>query len=128
MSMETQLSKEELASLIQHKTEELVKLVSLQKFGPDGPPRQITFSQIEDIGHEIGQATAAAVDQDLQQQHAQQHFHDDQPCPTCQQLCQVNERERTVLTRTGPVVLVEPICYCQACDRSFFPSALHPST
>jgi hypothetical protein len=45
-----------------------------------------------------------------------------QPCPTCQKLCDVEVRQRTLNTAEGGIELPEAVCHCSACRRDFFPS------
>jgi hypothetical protein len=104
------------------KIEELAALVARERFGPEGVPKDITFSEIEEIGHQVGQMVAAQVDQELVGDH-QQHFADKQPCPQCGQLCTNKPCERELGTRDGTMVLPESVCHCPRCRRSFFPSA-----
>ncbi len=103
--------------------EELAKDVMARKFGPDGPPKDLTFREIEEIGYEIAQTAARTFEAETVKEH-QKHFEGDQPCPGCGQMCGPSEpSERTLLTRLGPVELSEIKYRCDACRRSFFPSA-----
>ena len=56
----------------------LVETLAKHGFGEDGPPRETTFSQIEQFGHQAGQMVARAIDAELAQQHAA-HFTDEDP-------------------------------------------------
>ena len=47
----------------------------------------------------------------------------EQPCPTCQRLCVVRRKERSMDFWGGAVSYAEPKCHCPACRRDFFPSA-----
>ena len=42
-----------------------------EQFGEEGIPKEITFSEIEEIGHQVGQLAAGTVDQTLQVRHAE---------------------------------------------------------
>jgi len=44
-------------------------------------------------------------------------------CPTCEALCEVATRRRTVKSIDGPVELTEAVAECRRCRRSFCPSA-----
>ena len=44
-------------------------------------------------------------------------------CPTCEALCDVTTKRRTVNSIDGPVELTESVADCRRCRRSFFPSA-----
>lgn len=104
------------------KLQELAKLVSAERFGEAGIPREFSFSEIEEIGHQVGRLAAGTVDRTLQQQHAE-HLTEWAPCPTCDRSCPVERRERELHTRDGTVALDEPMGHCHACERDFFPSA-----
>lgn len=116
-------SKPSVDQQIQAKLAELSALVSQQKFGPDGPPKDLTFREIEALGHQAAQLVAAKFEAAVSDQH-QQHFQGEQPCPQCGELCQVEGQvPRQLLTRLGPVELNEIKFHCDACRRSFFPAA-----
>lgn len=102
----------------------LVALLAKQGFGEDGPPRETTFAQIEQFGHQVGQMVARAVDTELAQQHAS-HFTNEEPCPTCDEKSPPKEspHDLTLQTEDGEVTLHEPACNCPTCRRDFFPSA-----
>jgi hypothetical protein len=104
------------------KLEELAQLVSQEKYGPEGPPRELTWAEIEDLGHEFGRLAATEVDQTLQRQHAEK-LDPQHACPQCGRPCRASVQSRALETRDGPAELAEPACYCNACERSFFPSA-----
>ena len=108
---------------IQTKLAELAELISVQQYGSDGPPKALTFREIEQAGYEAAQLAAAKFETTVtdQQQH---HFNGPQQCPGCGQHCQAEDSvERELLTRLGPVKLSEIKFHCNACRRSFFPSA-----
>ena len=44
-------------------------------------------------------------------------------CPSCQTVCRVETRKRSVTSIAGPVELTETVASCRQCRRSFFPSA-----
>jgi hypothetical protein len=44
-------------------------------------------------------------------------------CPTCGAGCLLTTSSRTVRSVSGSVDVIEPMGYCPACRRSFFPSA-----
>jgi hypothetical protein len=43
-------------------------------------------------------------------------------CPTCGEGCPLTTSTRTVKSVSGSIDVVEPMGYCPACRRSFFPS------
>ena len=106
------------------KFEECVAAFAACGFGKDGPPKDTTFAEIEEFGHEVGRMLARALEARLAAQHAL-HFHHDAPCPCCGTLCPVEETplKRGLQTTDGEVPLFEPFCHCSVCNRDFFPSA-----
>lgn len=124
MSQSTSVStKPSVKDQIQQKLAELAQLVSEDRYGADGPGKQTTFREIESVGHEVAQLAAAKFESTATRQH-QRHFESDQPCPQCGQQCEAQSpQERKLLTRLGPVALPEIKFHCNACRRSFFPSA-----
>ena len=108
---------------IEQKLKELADLISEQEYGPGGPPKDLTFREIEQAGFEAAQRTAAQFQATATAQH-QRHFEGSQPCPKCDAQCEPNGLlQRKLLTRLGPAVMTEIEFHCNACRRSFFPSA-----
>jgi len=100
---------------------ELARLASREKFGGQ-VPKELTWREIEEFGHQIGKLAAAEVDQALQREHAE-HFDESQSCPQCGRQCGTHVVHRELRTRDGAVDLAEPAADCPACERAFFPSA-----
>jgi len=105
------------------KFSELVALLAMHGFGAAGPPRETTFAQIEQFGHQAGRMVARAIDARLAEQHAT-HFAGEEPCPTC---CEKyppkeNPHDLGLQTDDGEVELREPAFRCPPCERDFFPS------
>ncbi len=107
---------------VRNKMRELAELVSREKYGEEGPPLELTWAEIEEVGHEVGRLTATEVDQTLQREHAE-HFDQPHPCPTCGRVCSTSVKHRDLQTRDGTADLAEPACSCPACERAFFPAA-----
>ncbi len=107
---------------VRRKFQELAELISQERFGEAGIPKEITFSEIEEIGHQVGRLAAGTIDQTLQLRHAE-HLAEVESCPECGRGCEVERRQGALQTRDGTVVLDEPVCHCGACERAFFPSA-----
>ena len=120
----SEIEKSMLSSEAQQKLDELVGLLAAETFGPQGPPRDTTFAEIEDYGHQVGRVLARTVDERLARQHAE-HFEESCACPTCSVLVEANEdrRGRAMQTRDGSVSMEEPAFTCPTCKRAFFPSA-----
>ncbi len=108
----------------QKKFDECVVALTTLRYGPQGPPKDTTFAEIEEFGHEVGRMLGRAVDQKLTSQHAQQFQHA-AACPTCHRVCEPKPTplERKIQTSDGPVPIHEPVCRCSVCNRDFFPSA-----
>ena len=113
-----------LNSETQKKFDECVAALTAMRFGPDGPPKDTTFAEIESFGHEVGRMLGRAVDEKLTRQHARQ-YQESAICPTCHTECPIEDlpSERQMQTCDGPIGLEEPKCHCSVCDRDFFPSA-----
>ena len=107
------------------KFEEFVAAAAACGFGPDGPPIDTTFTEIEEFGHEVGRLVGRALDQRLADQHAA-HYQGASTCPNCDKECLSKElAERELQTSDGDVPLHEPVFHCSACNRDFFPSTHH---
>lgn len=122
MTKEGRVTDQGWSSAVRRKLQELAELVSQERFGEAGIPREFTFSEIEEIGHEVGRLAAGTIDQALQLRHAE-HLAEAASCPTCGRDCPIERRQRGLATRDGTVTLNEPVCHCRACERDFFPSA-----
>ncbi len=107
---------------VRSKMVELAELITREKYGEEGVPYEITWAEIEEVGHEIGRLTATTVDEQLFSSHCR-HFNDCHACPTCGRKCPRDHKSRGLKTRNGTAELDEPMFYCTSCERSFFPSA-----
>lgn len=127
MTPEVETRRNRWSPAVLAKLDELSELISQEKYGHEGPPIEMTWAEIEGVGHEIGRLTATEVDQKIQRQQAEKldHPHD---CPQCGRACSPSVKHRSLETRDGPADLGEPACYCSACERSFFPSTYRPSS
>jgi len=123
MSKEAQLTVD-LNDEAQKKFEECVAALTAMRYGPEGPPENTTFAEIEEFGHEVGRMLGRAVDQRLTDQHAEQ-FQKAAACPTCQTVCEPKPTpaRREIQTSDGQMPVHEPVCHCSVCNRDFFPSA-----
>jgi len=113
----------ELTDEAKKKLKECVAALSACGFGDEGPPKNTTFAEIEDFGHQMGQIVARAVDEQLTTQHAA-HFQERTPCPSCETPCPPKDvaSGRDFKTTDGDVPLHEPVFHCPVCNRDFFPS------
>jgi len=126
--MGTDARKEDLGMNADEKVlfDKLVALLAKRGFGEAGPPRETTFAQIEQFGHQAGRMVARALDARLAEQHAA-HFAGEEPCPTCREkhLPKESPHDLELQTADGEVGLREPAFRCPRCERDFFPST-HP--
>lgn len=121
MSKEARGKIEAVSPAVREKIRELAELMARERC-VDGLPSDLTFSEIEEWGHQAGRLLAAAVDQHVLHEHRAQ-LAAEQACPQCSRPCVCQSRPRELVTRDGPVELTEAVCYCTVCRRSFFPSA-----
>jgi hypothetical protein len=105
--------------------QELGRVIGAEKYGPDGPPIETTWAEIEDAGHELGKLVATEYDQIMQRQHAEK-YDEAHACPQCGKTANASVKHRDLSTRDGTADLSEPEFRCVACERSFFPSKNQP--
>ena len=72
---ETSMSKEAQRAVVlddevQKSFDDCVAALTAMRYGPNGPPEDTTFAEIEEFGHEVGRMVGRAVDQRLTSQHA----------------------------------------------------------
>ena len=60
MSKEAREKRPAASPAVMEKMKELAELISQEQFAPSGVPIEITFSEIEEIGHQAGQLIAGA--------------------------------------------------------------------
>lgn len=108
----------------QKKFDDCVAAVAAMRYGPEGPPENTTFAEMEAFGHEVGRLLGRGVDQRLCSQHAER-FQKATACPSCQTLCKAKPAlaEREIQTCDGWTPIAEPVFHCSVCNRDFFPSA-----
>lgn len=78
--------------------QELGRVISAETYGEDGPPVQLTWNEIEELGHEIGKLTATEFDQTVQRQQAEK-FDQTRQCPQCGRQCSASVKHRDLTTR-----------------------------
>jgi hypothetical protein len=105
----------------QHALEKVAKEIGVDLQADDIAGEQATFATMEVAASKIGHAVTKRLLEDLALKQSQL-LNEPQPCPTCQELCPVNVRDRTLTTAEGPVDLPETVCHCSACRRDCFPS------
>ena len=62
MTKEGRLVDQGWSGAVRQKLQELAELVSQERFGEAGIPKEITFSEIEEIGHQVGQLSRSAIE------------------------------------------------------------------
>lgn len=118
-----------MSKTIESKREELVQAARLlgenlsrRSFGERGPDLNVTLADLEGFLRPLVQAMAGgflAVSAGEQAERLAETL----PCPTCGRECSREEQERTLTAAEGPLTWSEPVCDCEHCERSFFPSA-----
>jgi hypothetical protein len=101
------------------------KIVVRRAFGDEGPGLDVDLAQMEEVAVAAAQGVTAGALEEATAQQARQ-LGSEQACPQCGQRCGVAEDERAVKVRGGSFQHREPVCYCPACRRSFFPPASAP--
>ncbi|MCX7427365.1 MAG: hypothetical protein NTW96_17260 [Planctomycetia bacterium] len=108
------------------KFDELVALLTREKYGPRGLSRETTFAEMEWFAHQAGRMLGRAMDEDLAIQQAEEHFQES-CCPTCGASGESDVVEsmktRPLQTLDGKILLAERVFRCPTCCRDFFPSA-----
>ena len=101
---------------------QLAETFSLEIYGPEGPALDTDIDDIEETAVLAARAAFDAVIAEalrLQNQRLPRHM----PCPKCQVLAETRYEARSIQGRIGSARIEEPVCFCPACDRDFFPSA-----
>lgn len=104
-----------------------LKALMLERERATGEGEPVTFLEIEtavgQMTRQVGREIMAEVVQD--RAAALRDRLEVVPCPTCGKSCRRKEDEKTWDLRTleGTVRIGEPVYYCSACRRAFFPSA-----
>jgi NADH pyrophosphatase NudC (nudix superfamily) len=114
---------------VEGKREELVRSARLlgenlsrRAFGERGPDLKVTLADLEQFLRPLVEAMAGgflAISAEEQTQRLPETL----PCPTCGRECSRSEHGRALVAEQGPFTWCEPVCHCEHCERSFFPSA-----
>lgn len=86
-----------------------------------GPDLDLDADDIEQLARGAACAVAKGAIEELLEKRAAV-LGSEQPCPSCQRLCPVERKLRTISFWGGAVEYREPQCHCPACRRDFFPS------
>jgi len=89
----------------------------------DIDPATMTFSEMELLGHEIGQRVARMLGGQMAGRQIEMLWSDDYNCPTCGLECEAVKKARAVQTIDGTAEIVEVKSFCPKCRRNFFPCA-----
>ena len=126
MDSHNEMEKSMLSPEARQKFDELVVLLAAEKYGPNGPPIDTTFAEMELFGHQAGRMVGRAIDEHLAEQQGDEHFQE-ASCPTCgacgESGAAENKKKRPLQTHDGKISLAEPAFHCPTCARDFFPSA-----
>ena len=96
--------------------------LSRQAFGEQGPDLNVTMADLEICLRPVVEALAEGFLSVAAEQQTGR-LAETLPCPSCGRACPKSHRERTLKGEHGPFTWGEPVCYCDDCERSFFPSA-----
>jgi hypothetical protein len=80
------------------------------------------FSVIERAASESGKQLGREILEQASREVVS-NAHAQASCPTCETLCHVTTKCRTVKSIDGSIALTEAVANCPECRRSFFPSA-----
>lgn len=100
------------------------EILSKKSFGEDGPDLKTSLADLEQLlGPVLEQVAAGFLRASVTQQA--ERLPQALACPTCGQGCSssAGTRERTMTTEHGDFAWTEPSCFCDRCQRSFFPAA-----
>ena len=126
MDSRNEMERSMLSPQARQKFDELVTVLAEERYGPDGPPIDTTFAEMEQFGHQAGRMVGRAIDARLAAQQADEHFQE-ASCPTCgacgESDAAENKKTRPLQTQDGKIPLAEPAFHCPRCHRDFFPSA-----
>jgi len=124
MDSRNEIEKSMLSPRARQKFDELVAVLAEEKFGPEGPPIETSFAEIEEFGHQAGRMLGRSLDEHLTAEHGE-HFQQ-ACCPSCgtRDKSDVDSKKvRLLETLDGKVPLAEAAFHCPRCARDFFPSA-----
>jgi hypothetical protein len=104
------------------------KIVVRRTFGEQGPGLDVDLDAMEQVAAAAAAGLTAGALEEATQKQAQQ-LPAEQPCPTCGRLCPTQQQTRSVTVSGDRQFLHrEPVGYCPACRRDFFPSASSAET
>jgi hypothetical protein len=98
------------------------KIVARRAFGDAGPGLDVDLLALEQVAAAAARGLTEGTLAALLEQQAQA-LPAEQACPACGQSCAVRQEPRPLVAHGGTLSYREPVCYCPACRRDFFPSA-----
>ena len=104
--------------------EQMGEILSKRTFGEGGPGLKTSLSDMEQLLGPLLEGLAAGFFRTAVTQQTDR-LPEELPCPTCGEPCAPipGTRERTITTEHGDFDWQETSCYCDRCQRSFFPAA-----
>jgi len=104
--------------------EQLGEILAQKAFGEKGPDLQTSLAEMEQLLGPFLEHMAAGFLQKSVTQQAER-LPDEVPCPTCGEGCvpATAAQERWMTTEHGDFRWQERTCFCDRCQRSFFPAA-----
>jgi hypothetical protein len=117
-----------LRPTVQSKQDELMRSARLlgenlsrRAFGEGGPDLDVTLTDLEQFLEPLVVAVAAGF-LGLSTDQQAGRLAEALPCPTCGRECLRSDQERSLVAEHGTFTWREPVCHCEHCQRSFFPS------
>jgi hypothetical protein len=98
------------------------KIVARRAFGEDGPDLGVDLTAMEQVAQAAADGVSTSTLEVLLHQQAQR-LGAQQGCPDCGRLCPVGFEDRPLAVQGGRITYHEPVCFCPACRRDFFPPA-----
>jgi hypothetical protein len=121
-----------ISAMIETRREELLQVARLcgenlsrRAFGERGPDLKVTLADMEQFLGPLVEAMARGF-LAVSAAEQTQRLPDTLPCPACGRECLRSDGDRTLRGEHGPFSWSEPRCYCEHCERSFFPSTDRP--
>ena len=74
MDSRNEMERSMLSPQARQKFDELIAVLAEERYGPDGPPIDTTFAEMEQFGHQAGRMVGRAIDARLAAQQADEHF------------------------------------------------------
>jgi hypothetical protein len=103
--------------------EQLAEVIVRERLEEEGlDAATLSFARAEDISHEIGRQVAVRLQRNFSETQAEAiELKNEFCCERCGLECECTRTPRRVQTISGPAEIIELICYCPRCRRSFSP-------